>query len=133
MKKLLLFASATMVVAILTQCKTTKEPGTGGNTAKAIVDEAPAKIIIKEPVISYAKDIAPFIKLSCAPCHFAPDGKKEPLDTYNALKENITTVVRHIKLPVEDPNYMPFKSKKPAISAENIAKLELWVKGGMKE
>lgn len=78
------------------------------------------------PNLSFDKDILPVMQASCTPCHFPPDGKKEPLNTYDAVKKNIADIITRVKLPKDNPKYMPFKSKKPALSDSVISVLEKW-------
>lgn len=86
-----------------------------------------------EPVLSYEKDIRPFMVASCTPCHFPDGGKKKMLDTHAATKTNITDIVARVEMGVEEDGYMPFKSKKPALTAEQIQMLKTWAKQGYGE
>ncbi|HNP33273.1 MAG TPA: hypothetical protein PKN96_08270 [Flavobacterium sp.] len=99
------------------------------NSAKKTAMEAKP---VENPV-SYKTDIAPMMTVSCTPCHFPPQGRKEPLDNYEHVKSNIKEVIKLVKLPVTDPDFMPFKSKKPALTSEQIATLEKWQQQGMPE
>ncbi|MES2747025.1 MAG: hypothetical protein V4648_01525 [Bacteroidota bacterium] len=83
--------------------------------------------------LSYKKDIVPIMQTSCTPCHFPPDGRKEPLDSYETVKNNIAAVIERVKLPKDDVKYMPFKSKKPALNDSLIAILQTWQKQNMPE
>ena len=83
--------------------------------------------------LSYNKDIVPILQTSCTPCHFPPDGRKEPLNSYETVKNNIVAVIERVKLPKEDIKFMPFKSKKPALNDSLIAILETWQKQNMPE
>ena len=76
--------------------------------------------------LSYEKDIAPMMLNSCAPCHFPPDGKKEALNNYETVKNHIDDVIARVKLPADDIKYMPFKSKKPALTDSMISVLVQW-------
>jgi len=82
-------------------------------------------------VISYTNDIRPLMLNSCTPCHFPERGKKKMLDTYEAVAENIKDIVHRINLPVENEEFMPFKSKKAPLTADEIKVIELWQKQGM--
>lgn len=86
------------------------------------------------PEISYASDVAPIIKRSCAPCHF-PDqkGKKDPLDNYKRMKNEIMAVIGRVELDQSDIKFMPYKMKKPALSDEEIKLLKNWAQGGFSE
>lgn len=76
--------------------------------------------------VSYQKDIAPMMQNSCAPCHFPPDGKKEALNNYESVKKHIGVVIERVKLPQDDIKFMPFKSKKPALTDSMINVLVQW-------
>ena len=85
----------------------------------------------KEVVVSFEKDVMPMLKVSCTPCHFPPDGRKEPLNTYDAVKKNFADILTRVKLPATDNKFMPFKSKKPALSDSAINVLVKWQAQGM--
>lgn len=87
----------------------------------------------KDPALSYAKDIVPIMQASCTPCHFPPDGRKEPLDSYEAVKKNIGEVIARVKLPHDDRKFMPFREKKPALNDSLIKVLETWQAQNMPE
>lgn len=104
-------------------CKTSKQ----ATTAKSSSDIPP------EELVSYTEDIRPIMVRSCTPCHFPDKGKKKYLDTYKATRNNINDIIARCELPVDDPDYMPFKSKKPALTTEEIGMLKTWVAQGMPE
>ena len=99
MKKLMVVLICMSAVFILQNCSSSKK------AAKA-----------KEVVYSYDKDVAPILQASCTPCHFPPDGKKEPLNNYEAVKKNIDNMILFTSLPTTDNRFMPWKSKKPPLS-----------------
>ncbi|MCR8666879.1 hypothetical protein NO995_04245 [Aestuariibaculum sp. M13] len=115
--KLIPLALLTLTVSTLQYCKSSKE-----TTVKQ-----------EEPAVSYAKHIAPVMERSCTPCHFPENGKKKYLDTYGAVKNNIEDIITRVELPVTEKKYMPFKSKKPALTAEEITMLKKWVASGFSE
>lgn len=75
----------------------------------------------------------PVMQASCTPCHFPPGGKKEALDSYEAVSKNIDAVIERIKLPQSDIKFMPFKLKKPALTDSAINVLVQWKEQGMKK
>jgi thioredoxin-related protein len=83
-----------------------------------------------EPLVSYENQILPIMVESCTPCHFPDQGKKKFLDTYAATKSNIQDILMRVELPSDDPKFMPFKSKKPALTAEQVNMLKSWVAQG---
>ncbi|MEI9957682.1 MAG: hypothetical protein WDM90_15595 [Ferruginibacter sp.] len=86
---------------------------------------------VKEPVVSFEKDVMPILQARCTPCHFPPDGRKKPLNTYDAVKGNIADIIARVKLPKTDNGFMPWKGKKPALSDTMINVLEQWQKQNM--
>jgi hypothetical protein len=122
MKKTIILFSLFSIAFIMQNCNTTKK-----STKSVATETAKAKSV------SYATEIAPMLKISCSPCHYPPGGNKEPLDNYAAVKANIGDILGRVKLPKEDNRYMPFKSKKPALSDSAILVLENWKNGGMAE
>ena len=116
MRKILFSVIVIFLIVFLQNCK----------TAKTNNYQAPT-------TLTYNKDIVPILQTSCTPCHFPPDGRKEPLNSYETVKTNITDVIARVKLPKEDIKFMPFKSKKPALNDSLIAVLETWQKQNMPE
>jgi uncharacterized membrane protein len=86
-----------------------------------------------EKKLSYNKDIKPIIENSCTPCHIPPQGKKEPLENYVHVKENIATIIERVKLPKEDKKFMPPRNKKPALNDSLVAVLVKWQQQDMPE
>ena len=82
---------------------------------------------------TFNKNVMPIMQTSCTPCHFPPDGRKLPLNTLAAVRENIDHVLERVKLPKEDRRFMPMMNKKPALTAEQITLLEQWKDAGMPE
>jgi len=83
------------------------------------------------PTYIYSKDIAPILQTSCTPCHFPPEGKKEALNSYETVKDNIVEIIRMVQLPKDNHDFMPFKSKKPPLTESQIAMLITWQNEGM--
>lgn len=114
MKKLFVIGVLTSGSFLFQQCSSSKK------TTTAVAD-----------ALSYEKDIVGMLKTSCSPCHFPPDGKKEPLNTYETVSKNIDAVIERVKLPQTDMRFMPFKMKKPALSDSAINVLVKWKEQGM--
>ena len=87
------------------------------------------------PVVAYtySKDVAPIMQARCTPCHFPDGGKKKFLDTHAAVSANIDDILRRVQLPMDSTAFMPFKSKKPALSDSLIQVLKVWKENGMAE
>lgn len=114
-KTLALTAALAMTMIVLQHCS---------NTRKTAKTPAP---------LSYKTDIAPILQASCTPCHFPPEGRKEALNSYEAVKKHIAEVITRVKLPQTDNKFMPFKLKKPALSDSAINVLAQWQQQNMPE
>jgi len=114
MKKALILTTCICALVILQNCGSSKK-----------VNKA------KGPTVSFEKDIMPIMQSRCTPCHFPPDGRKKPLNTYDAVKANITDIIARVKLPQSDNGFMPWKNKKPALSDSMINVLVEWQKQNM--
>jgi len=91
-----------------------------------------SKNVTKKPMaVSFEKDVVPIMQARCTPCHFPPDGRKKPLNTYDAVKANISDIIARVKMPQSDNGFMPWKSKKPALSDTMINVLVEWQKQNM--
>lgn len=80
-----------------------------------------------ETQVSYEADILPLMQRSCTPCHFPENGKKIMLNTLQATRVNIDDIMVRIQLPSDSDKFMPFKSKKPALTQEEIATFKKWI------
>ena len=114
-KKLIFLVLIIFIFSTLQYCKSSKNVTSNKN----------------EVLVTYTQNIAPLLERSCTPCHFPEQGKKKMLNTFDAVKENITEMLMRVQLPVSDEKYMPFKSKKPALTNEEIDVLKMWVKQKM--
>ncbi|MES2240592.1 MAG: hypothetical protein V4497_10085 [Bacteroidota bacterium] len=83
--------------------------------------------------ISYETDIKPIIATSCTPCHMPPQGRKEPLENYVHVKENIGAILERVQLPQADRKFMPPMNKKPALNQDQVALLVKWQQQNMPE
>lgn len=83
--------------------------------------------------ISYNTDIKPIIANSCTPCHMPPQGKKEPLESYEHVKENIGAILERVSLPQDNRKFMPPMNKKPALTEAQVAVLVKWQQQNMPE
>jgi len=104
---------------ILMNCRTSK---------KGVSEYIPV-----EKKVSYETDIKPIIAASCTPCHIPPQGRKEPLENYIHVKENISSILERVKLPQDNRKFMPPVNKKPALTTDEIAILEKWQQQNMPE
>jgi hypothetical protein len=80
---------------------------------------------------TYAEDIAPVMLQKCAPCHFPDQGRKKMLDTYEAVSANMQDIIDRVMLPADDIKFMPFKSKKPPLTPEELKAFQEWFAQGM--
>jgi uncharacterized membrane protein len=111
---------------ILTACACVLQFCKPAQSTTASVPEAPSV-----PLVSYEKDIKPLMVGKCTPCHFPETGKKKMLDTYAAVKTDVNEIIRRVKLNPEEAAFMPFKSKKPQLTPDEIQLLDNWLKQGM--
>lgn len=81
--------------------------------------------------VTYANDLLPIMQRSCTPCHFPQQGQKKMLNTYQATKENAKEILTRIQLPVDNLDFMPFKSKRTPLTDQEIKMFEDWVANGM--
>jgi hypothetical protein len=89
------------------------------------------KATSKKMAISFEKDVMPIMQASCTPCHFPPDGRKKPLNNYDAVKANIADIITRVKLPHDANGFMPWKSKKPPLTDSAVNVLVEWQKQNM--
>ncbi len=83
--------------------------------------------------LSYNTDVKPIIANSCTPCHMPPQGKKEPLENYEHVKENIGAIIERVTLPQDNRKFMPPVNKKPALTEAQVAVLIKWQQQNMPE
>ena len=86
-----------------------------------------------ENMVSYEADIQPLMAASCTPCHFPENGKKEMLHTYDATRLNIKDIIARVEMNPEEKGFMPFKSKKPPLTDEQIQMFRDWLAQGFPE
>lgn len=115
MKKIIGFLTLLALVIVMQNCNTSKKAKTPAAAATT----------------SFERDILPVVNNHCTPCHASPNGKVVHLDNYENASHEINKMIHLVKLPADDPDFMPFKHKKPALNAEQIAMLEKWRDEGM--
>ena len=93
-------------------------------TQKAISSDS--SVMLKEPIL-FEESILPFMKTSCAPCHFPENGREIFLNTEKAVLENISEIISRVQLPSDNEMFMPFKNKKDPLTADQIQLLKDWV------
>ena len=100
-------------------------------TRRTAVTESPPTV--DTPYVTYS-DIQPILLRSCEPCHFPErEGKVLPLDTYRSVKNHLAEMIKRVELPVDADGYMPFKSKRQALSPGEIDSLRYWARSGYPE
>ncbi len=111
--KQLLFVGLTMItVTVFSYCSASK---------KANASMAPT---------TYEANVAQLVTANCSPCHIpAKGGKKLALDTYDALKTNIDSVIVRIEKHPGEKGFMPFK--KTRLSDSTIAVFKQWKADGL--
>jgi len=89
-----------------------------------------SKKAAKAPKTAYATGVQPLILANCSPCHIpAKNGNKKALDTYDAAKANIDTIIARIELTPGQKGFMP--SRKPKLSDSIIAVFKKWKADGL--
>jgi len=78
-------------------------------------------------LVSYEKDLKPIMIRSCTPCHFPEKGRLEHLNTYQATKNYVNAIIERIELAPDAKGYMPYASKKPALSVTEINLFKEWI------
>ena len=114
MKKYLILAVISITVILFSNCHSAKKA-----SAEKVV-----------PQTTYQNSIQSLVINNCTPCHIpSKGGNKKPLDTYDAAKANIDSMIHRIELNPTDKGFMPFKHAKLSDSTINVFKL--WSDDGM--
>lgn len=98
-------------------------------TAPTVAIPSAPPALPKTEVIQYAtfnQAILPLLERSCSPCHFPPNGKVAHFNTEELALPHAKDMVSRVQLPADDPHFMPFKSKRQALSPEEILILKEW-------
>lgn len=113
----LLFFSCLSATLILAYCSTTKKSQrtTTPNATK----------------VTYMSNVQPIITASCTPCHIPPDGKKKPLNSYAAVKDNIDDILTRVQKNPDEKGFMP--ARHPKLSDSTIMVLKQWKTDGLLE
>ncbi|MEI7736936.1 MAG: hypothetical protein WCI49_15815 [Ferruginibacter sp.] len=91
-----------------------------------------AVVPAKPAPTTYASGIQAIITGKCAPCHLpSKGGNKENLESFDAVKKNITNMIARVEKNPIDRGFMPMKNAK--LSDEEIATLKKWVADGLLE
>jgi hypothetical protein len=81
--------------------------------------------------VTYAKNVQPVIQASCSPCHIPPQGRAKPLNTYDAAKSHIDSMIVRINRNPDEKGFMP--AKHPKLPDSTIAVFEKWRESGLAE
>jgi hypothetical protein len=108
--KLLLFSFSLLG---LLSCKSTEKTTT--DSEKPMVQ-----------TVSYERDIKPIMIRSCTPCHYPEKGRKKQLDTYEAVSDNVSQIIKMVSLDPSDEHFMPYESKKQPLSEQEIELFKTW-------
>lgn len=115
MKKNFITIAIVLVAFLFQFCSSTKKTATNE-------DAASPKEIQKVVKTMYLTDVKPLLASKCTPCHFPPNGHKEPLDTYASAKENIDGIISRIEKNPEERGFMPAKHAKLSDSIIHVFK-----------
>ena len=100
------------------------------STKKVTATDEGASIKIG-PKTMYLTDVKPLLAEKCTPCHFPPNGRKKPLDTYESAKENIDEIISRIEKNPDERGFMPFKHAR--LSDSVILVFKQWKLDGLAE
>jgi hypothetical protein len=108
MKKYFTLAAIIIAVILLSNCHSAKKAATKTTAA---------------PALTYEANMQSLVSNNCSPCHFpAKGGNKKPFDSYEAVKENIDSMIVRIERNPTDKGFMPFKRPKLSDSTINVFK-----------
>ena len=79
--------------------------------------------------VTYDASIQPLVMNNCSPCHFPPKGNKKPLDNYDSVKVEISSIIERIKKAPGEKGFMPAKHDKLPDSTINV--FVQWKNDGM--
>ncbi len=79
----------------------------------------------------YLTDVKLLLADKCTPCHFPPNGRKKPLDSYASAKENIDDIISRIEKNPDERGFMPFKHAR--LSDSVILVFKQWKLDGLAE
>lgn len=85
----------------------------------------------KPAAVTYASNIQGILSNNCAPCHFPPQGNKEPLNTYATAKAHIDEIIDRINRNPGEKGFMP--AKHPKLADSTITAFVKWKEGGLLE
>src|SRR6476661_3030045 len=74
--------------------------------------------------VTYTAHVQPIIASSCTPCHIPPEGKKKPLNSYAAVKDNIDEILSRVQKNPDEKGFMP--ARHPKLSDSTIMVLKQW-------
>ena len=89
-----------------------------------------SKKTAKVPLLTYETNIQQLVTEKCSPCHIpSKGGNKLPLDSYDAVKNNIDSVIGRITRMPGEKGFMPFK--RPKLSDSTILVFKQWKADGL--
>lgn len=88
------------------------------------IAKAPLKVDAHAMFIS---DINAIIQAKCTPCHIPEKGGfKASFAGFDSAAKYVNESVTRVQLKQEDPHFMPFRSKRPALTEEEIRMFKAW-------
>lgn len=90
-----------------------------------------SKKVVVSNKVSYASQVQPLIQASCSPCHIPPQGRATALNTYEAAKTHIDSMITRVQMNPSDKGFMPMRH--PKLSDTAIAVLVQWKQTGLSE
>ncbi|WP_367393126.1 hypothetical protein [Lewinella sp. LCG006] len=83
--------------------------------------------------VTYQQHIRPIFEVHCLSCHGVRESKKRQLHTYETVKEKIDDILYRVQLAPSNRKFMPYKMRQAPLSRAQIAVLQAWKDGGMRE
>jgi mono/diheme cytochrome c family protein len=83
--------------------------------------------------VTYQQQIRPIFATHCLSCHGNRESKKRQLDTYDTVKEKIDDILYRVQLEPSNRKFMPYKMRQAPLTRAEIAVLQAWKDGGMRE
>lgn len=85
----------------------------------------------KNSNITYVSHIQSIVAAKCTPCHFPPQGNKEPYHTYAAVARDVDEIILRVNKNPGEKGFMPLRH--PKLSADTIQLFAAWKEQGLLE
>lgn len=79
--------------------------------------------------VTYTSNIQPLIQANCSPCHIPPQGRAKPLNTFEAARDQVDSMIVRMKKNPDEKGFMPMRH--PKLPDSTIALFERWKETGL--